>query len=197
MSEHDDVPVPDRPSTAVADRLRRAALAHVERYASSEEGLRRVLERRLQRWMHGPDGIGPLEPAEATRFVVAAVDHCRKLGLLNDRAFAESKTASGRRKGHSTRKIAATLAAKGIDRDLAAAVLHADETDAFTAALIFARRMRLGPFRTRTPSDPVAADRRDLAALCRNGHGYAVARRALEMTRDEAEAALDEPASEA
>lgn len=171
----------------LAQRLRRVALAHLERYATSEDGLRRVLERRLARWARLPAGAITVEPEEGARLVAAAVSHCRGLGLLDDRAFAETKIASGRRKGHSTRRIAMTLQEKGVARDLAADVLAADETGDLEAALTYARRMRLGPFRTRPVADEAAAGRRELAALCRNGHPYGPARRALAMEREEAE----------
>lgn len=171
----------------LAQRLRRVALAHLERYATSEDGLKRVLERRLARWSRLPAGAITVEPEEGARLVAGALAHCRGLGLLDDRAFAETKLASGRRKGHSTRRIALTLQEKGVARDLAADVLAADETGDLEAALTYARRMRLGPFRTRPAADEAAATRRELAALCRNGHPYGPARRALAMDREAAE----------
>lgn len=210
----------DRAETAGRDRLRRAALHHLERYAASEAGLRRVLVRRLRRWAASGEGGAPLPPAEAddeaaaeadmtaeadsgeasaaanSRLVDAVIADCRRLGLLDDRTFAETKIAAGRRKGHSTRRIGAALAAKGVARDTVAAALAADDTDDLAAALVFARRRRLGPFRTAEAADRAAADRRDLAALCRNGHGFATARRALALDREAAEAILAGEADE-
>ncbi len=191
MTDCDTDPSPDGGDPPpLARRLRRAALTHLERYASSEAGLRRVLGRRLERWTRDATEEARLDAPDGERLIADAVEHCRRLGLLDDRAFAESKMASARRKGHSTRRIAATLAAKGIDRDVAARVLDADETDPLVAAVTFARRMRFGPFRIRPPADLQAAERREVAALCRNGHAYGVARRAVTMDHEEAAAIL-------
>jgi regulatory protein len=192
-----DEPLGNAASERVRQRLRRVALGHLERYATSEAGLRRVLARRLRRWRAAEESAGPDEadtddgrPAREAALVDEVIAHCRDLGLLDDAAFAETKVASGRRKGLSTRRIGATLAAKGVDRAAAEAALAADDTDDDIAALRFARRKRLGPFRTKPAPDPAAADRRDLAALCRNGHPLSAARRAIALDREAAEEAL-------
>lgn len=178
------------------ERLRRAALHYLERYASSEANLRRVLARKLRRWAAADAGSEPEaaaeidDPRSAAAEIDAVVAHCRRLGFLDDKAYAETKVASGRRKGLSSRRIAAGLAAKGVDREAAATALSADEVDDAVAALRFARRKRLGPWRTRTVVDPREADRRDVAALCRNGYSLGVARRVVGLDRDAAEARL-------
>ncbi|GLS78089.1 hypothetical protein GCM10007904_34260 [Oharaeibacter diazotrophicus] len=181
-------------------RLRRAALAHLERYAASEGDLRRVLTRRLDRWARldaaeaeraegrASDRRNAEERAEAARLVDGVVAHCAALGLVDDRAFAGTKVAVAGRKGHSRRRTAATLAARGVDAEVAAAAITDGGSDELVLAAVFARRRRLGPFRLRPAADPVAADRRDLAALCRAGHPPSLARRVLALDRAAAEA---------
>jgi regulatory protein len=83
-------------------------------------------------------------------------------------------------RGRSLRQIAAGLAAKGIGRDEAAAAIAALRDGAadpdLTAACAFARRRRIGPFRTGNSE----GDRnRDLAAFARAGFDWRTAEAVL------------------
>src|SRR6266567_2617836 len=97
----------------------------------------------------------------------ALVARFRAAGLLDDAAYAAGRAKSGLARGRSLRRIAAGLAAKGIDAADAAAAVAAlvDGGNAeLAAACAFARRRHLGPFRR------VAADRRrELAAFALAG----------------------------
>lgn len=171
--------------------LERAALHYLERYASSVEGLRRVLMRRVDKAARE----GRCDPDEAAPWVEAVVARYAEVGLVDDRAFAEGRAASLRRRGESARRIALTLREKGVDGDLIDSVLAeedgADRTAAeFAAACRFARRRRLGPMRP--PAEREARRDRDLAALARAGFSLDVARRVLDL--DDADA-LDDTAS--
>lgn len=199
-ADHDGNDAAAKRGSAKGTRLRRVALAHLERYGASEGDLRRVLTRRLDRWARldaaeagraegrASDGRGGEDRAEAARLVDGVVAHCAALGLVDDRVFAGTKVAVAGRKGHSLRRTAATLAARGVDAEVAAAAITEAGSDELVLAAVFARRRRLGPFRLRPAADPAAADRRDLAALCRAGHPQSLARRVLALDRAAAEA---------
>jgi regulatory protein len=183
--------MPER-SGRQADWLRRAALHYLERYASSEENLRRVLARKLERRRRADPERWTLAEIEAKQLISDTVARCRELGLVDDARFAEMRAAGGRRRGLSGTRIVAALTAKGVSRDLADAAVAAEATDDAKSALVFARRRRIGPFRPdhrRSEDD----DRRDLAVLCRQGYSYTLARRVVTMDRETAEAALDGP----
>lgn len=184
-------PMSDRDEAAQHDRLavslRRSALAYCQRYAASEAHLARVLERKLSRWRRSGGEDPPGDNASDARLIADVVATCRRLGLVDDRAFAETKVSSGRRRGMSTARLTQGLLAQGVDRETVAEVLAADEVDDRRAALLFARRKRLGPWRTADRDD---ADRRDLAALCRNGHSLPIARWVVALDREAAEDAL-------
>ena len=92
----------------------------------------------------------------------------------------------GLARGKSRAAVAAHLVARGVDPDLAAAVLPDDPEHELAAALTLARRRRIGPFRA-TAEDPDTR-RRELAALARAGFSQGLARRALGMDTTEAEA---------
>jgi regulatory protein len=180
------------PRPATPERLHKAALHYLERYASSTENLRRVLRRRIERSarLHGTDR------AEAEGWIEPIVTRLTELGLLDDRAFAEGRVVSLHRRGASLRKIAGTLRTKGLDDDAIEGALRmlAEATPAadFAAAIRLARRRRLGPWR-----DPARrGDRRDrdLAALARAGFSYELASRVVDAESPEA---LDDALAEA
>jgi regulatory protein len=154
-----------------SDLLERWALHYLGRYASSAENLRRVLTRRVRR--HAPKAL----PA-AGALIDALVARYRKSGLLDDAAYAAAQVDSLHRRGESMRAVRARLAAKGVPAaDVADAVLGlraaAPDPD-LVAACAFARRRRLGPFRT-TAADPA----RELGAFARAGFSRRVAEAVL------------------
>lgn len=159
----------------------RAALVHLDRYGASVEGLRRVLLRRVQRAAAALD----LDASDYADLVERVVERCRASGLVDDAVYAQSKVASERRKGRSARRIGLTLADKGIDRDLAEAVL-AEETEdnELRAAMTAARKRRLGPWRP-DPADP-ARIAREIAVLARQGFRVGIARTVVEAASIEA-----------
>lgn len=168
-----------RPRRIDPDRLERAALHYLERFASSSDNLRRVLMRKvdLASRAHGTD------PAEGRRWVDALIERFQRSGLLNDRAYAEMKAAGLQRRGGSTRSIRRKLAAKGVAPDLIAGAVEgldgAEEGLAdLHAAMAYARRRRLGPFRP--PAERAARRDKDLAALARAGFDLDTARRAID-----------------
>jgi regulatory protein len=177
-----------------AVRLREGALAHLARFAATEVGLRRVLERRIARWARAAEAEG--QPREAIAAATATlhveiVSLAKSLvaaGAVNDAAFAESRARRLARSGHSRRAISAHLAAKGIEAEVAAAALPEGEETELLAALAFCRRRRIGPFVREAPDAP--ARMKALAALARGGFAQGIARRALAMDPDQAEEML-------
>ena len=168
---------PVRPLDAAA--LDRLALRYVERFATTRGKLADYLRRKIRE--RGWEG----EAADP----VAVAERMATLGYIDDRLYAESKAAALTRRGLGARRIGAALrqahvadAAEEMGGDLQARALE--------AALIFARRRRLGPF------GPVVEDRavreRQLAAMLRAGHPLDLSRRILAARDAEA---LDEEAA--
>jgi regulatory protein len=141
-----------------AESRKRLALRYVERYATTEARLVRYLGRKVQeRGWAGED-----RPA-----IAQLVAQMAALGYVNDRQFAEMRTAALTRRGYGRRRIDADLRFAGIsDDDVAETGPNAEE--AREAALTFARRKRIGPF-AENALDP-AARRRAFAAMVRAGH---------------------------
>lgn len=165
--------------------IERWALAYLGRYASSAEGLRRVLLRRARRRLDADREA----LAGAAVLIDALVDRYRQSGLVDDAAYAGAQARARLRRGQSLRTIRAGLAAKGVGGEDAAAALDALRDAAgdpdIAAAVAFARRRRLGPFRRG------AEDRgRTLAAFARAGFARAAAQAVLDCTDPDAAEAL-------
>jgi regulatory protein len=171
-------PPPDEAS------LRDAALRHLARYSTTRAGLLRVLDRRVDRWAQ--TAAAPAEAvAEARRAVRAAVARLAAAGAVDDAAFAAGRIRALHRAGRSSRAISAHLQAKGVPTALVD--VPDDPATELAAALLYAGRRRLGPFRS--PPDPDQRQR-DLARLARAGFAAATAMRLLHLPPAEAEALL-------
>ncbi len=173
-------PLPARraPRRITPDYLQRAAMHYLERYAAPAGHLRRVLERKVAAsCRHHGGQIG-----DFSAMLDEVVERCVRSGLVDDRRFAEARAASLRRKGQSSRAIAARLAAKGLGRDLVAQAGGTDDAGELAAARTAARRKRLGPW---SRGDRATSRDKDLAALARAGFNYVIARAVIDSTGDE------------
>lgn len=94
------------------ESLRRAALAYLERYASSSENLRQVLQRRLLRAEHR--GLTHDCTDDDIDEILRSVT---SLGLLDDGHYAESRVLSLHRRGWSRHRIQADLMRKGLGEE--------------------------------------------------------------------------------
>lgn len=166
------------PKKATASHLENVALWYLQRFAASADSLRRVLLRRVEKSARAHD----TDRDEGAGFVADIIARYRQSGLLDDRAYAQARALSLHRRGASARGIRGRLRAKGVGADdidaaLLALALESVEPD-FAAAITYARRRRIGPYRTR--GDRNEYRERDLAALARNGFDYDTARRVVD-----------------
>lgn len=163
---------PRPPTRMTQTSLEASALFYLSRYASSSGNLRRVLMRKVARSAaHYGDDPAPLKP-----IVEALVaQHC-KTGAVNDTLYAESQARALRRRGGSARAIVQKLNAKGVPAEIiseTSANLAEEEGGDLDAAYRFARRRRLGPFRS---GDRDQNRQRDMAVLGRAGFEYQIAK---------------------
>jgi regulatory protein len=175
-----------RPITA--KYLQNAATFYLERYPSTAEGLRRVLNRRVRkaRMLEAPvmDNVDQAIDAIVAKFVDS--------GVIDDKAFAQTKARALHRRGTSTRLTRQKLKLAGIDGDtLDKAMAGLDEElhtnparREWRAAAALARRRRLGPFRPTKDRNDARA--RDLAAMARAGFDYDVAKKVIDAPTPDA-----------
>jgi regulatory protein len=179
---------PARPITA--KYLQNAATFYLERYPSTAEGLRRVLDRRVARAKMADAPIMENVQQAIAAIVARFVD----AGVIDDKAFAQTKARALHRRGTSSRLTRQKLKLAGIDGDtLDKAMAGLDQeldTDPrqreWKAATALARRRRLGPFRDKDRKDH---RNRDLATMARAGFDYDLARKVIDAVDA---AALDE-----
>ncbi len=172
-------------------RMENIAKFHIERFATTAAHLKRVLLRRAERARRAHGGDAGEFAAWADEIVARMVRN----GSVDDARYAQGRATALRRLGKSPGKIRAALTAKGVGRELIAAALAstavtADGDDAaLEAALAYARRRRLGPFRTQ--EGDAAARRKqtskDLAALARAGFPYDIAKQVMATTPNDAD----------
>jgi regulatory protein len=170
------------PRPVTPESLARAAADYVSRYAASTARLRQVLQRRVLRAEHAGAPVTP----DAARVIEALVQRYVTAGVLDDDAWAQRRAESLRRRGESGRRIAQRLAAAGISSDAGRAALAAAAEEAgaedgqaaeLMAAIRFAQRRRIGPFRK---ADRTANRQRDLATMARAGFSFDLARRVVD-----------------
>ena len=158
------------------------ALDYLDRFVASVRRLEQVMQRKIK----ASAAAHVDDPAPLLAALPGVIAGLAAQGILNDRNLAEAKVRSMIRRGGSRSKIRANLASKGIDAETADLAmdrmkLEFDDPE-LEAAIAYARRRRLGYFRT--DADSRAANRqKDLAAMARAGFAPALARRALECDR--------------
>ncbi len=180
---------PPKPRKATAKHLENKALHYLARFASSRANLRRVLMRAVLRSArhHGTD------PKAGERDVETLLDRFVRSGMIDDAVYAEGRVRSLRERGVAGRTIRLALRQKGIATEVADAALgevdkRASGNAELTAAAEFARRRRLGPFRSLALR--AAQRERDMAILARAGFGYAIARAVVDAESPEGLAAM-------
>ncbi len=156
--------------------LQRAALSYIDRYPTSRANLVRVLRRKLHR--------RGLDDAAHRMLAESLADRLCAARLVDDAQFAELRVSALKRRGASALAIRGKLMEKGVDDETAAAAMEREGHDEAAAALRYARRRGLGPFRRK---DRQARHDRDIAAMMRAGFPGRVARSVVEGDGEPAE----------
>ena len=149
--------------------LERLALFYAGRYAVTRAKLRAYLVRKLRERGWEGEGEPQVEPL---------VERFAQLGYVDDRGFASARAEALGRRGFGARRVSQALRAAGIEEQDGAAALERAKEEAWSSALRFAERRRIGPFA------PEQADRpqreKALAAMLRAGHPVDLARRLIQ-----------------
>jgi regulatory protein len=187
MSSESASPPPD------AGNLYQAALRYLARYAATEAGLRQVLTRRIDRWARAQTDPDAAEPAlQAARAAVdGVVRRLADAGAVSDAAFAESRARSLVRSGQSNRSVQMRLIARGVAPDVARTVSGTDADTELAAALVLARKRRIGPYRTTEDADAMVR-MKEMALLARAGFSRDIVKQALETSQEDAESRIFE-----
>jgi regulatory protein len=152
-----------------AEGLERLALFYAGRYAVTRAKLLHYLQRKLRERGWAGDADPPVE---------RLVERFSALGYVDDRAFAAARADALGRRGYGARRIDQALRAAGIDEEDGADARESAQAGAWSAALRFAQRRRIGPFADEAPDRPQRE--KALAAMLRAGHPLGLARRLVD-----------------
>lgn len=168
-----------RPRKVTERYLGNVARWYVERYAPCTGQLRKALMKRVRRGINEHGG----DMEEAVGWVDAVIARQVEIGAVNDEAYARAWAASYHRRGKAMRDIRYRLRGKGLPSNIIDAALRELQEEAagdpdLAAACAYAKRRRFGPFRM-IPAKREARREKDLAAMMRAGHRYALVKRVL------------------
>ena len=159
-------------------RLMNKAVHYLGRYTASQQRLREVLGRFAMRKLEH------IPASEVRDAIEVVIEKCASYGYVDDAQFAMSQARSQRRQGRSAMGIKQRLRVHQLDADLVTNALEqADEgiSDGdLMAALNYARRRRLGPYKTRLHDDPTI-NQRHMPSLARAGFAMAICARVIKL----------------
>ena len=175
-----------------ADYLREATSDYLQRYSPSEQQLRQVLWRKIDKNIRLR---GEGDRYDYTEMIDAEIEYRHSIGALNDEILANAWAESLHRRGKSAIQIRASLRSKGfsgtnIDQSFEQFEQSAEDL-ALEAAIVYARKKRLGPFQSNEEKRR-ARQKKDIASMIRAGHNYACVKRIMACSSEsEAEELLE------
>lgn len=175
--------------------LQEYAMTYLSRYNNTEKGLLRVLKAKLRRWAIKAEQEG-MDPAEITsrlnkglQEIPSILAKVKRLGIVNDHTFTEYKVSSFIRSGRSQRVIQNKLLQKGVAFDVVQSVLdqYQGKDTELLAALIYARKRRIGPFRRADRELTIEIKQKEQLSFARGGFSFVMTGKILSMDLIEAE----------
>lgn len=164
---------PKRPTKV---RLRNIALYYLERFETSEDNLRAVLKRRIDKYAFFDKEYNP---SEAYTWADEVVEECVKQNFVNDERFAGFKLNSYLNAGKPKRYIEQKLKQKGIDDQTISSLFENADYSELETALNFAKKKKIGRFRE-DEETRMANRQKDLGTLVRAGFDFDIAKEVLD-----------------
>jgi regulatory protein len=173
---------PKTPRKITDNYLHNSGLYYLERFSSSAENFRQVMLRKVRKsCMAHPDQDFGTCAEMVDRLLTKFIE----LELLNDPQYTRAMVTTLRRRGKSERYIIGFLKNKGLEPNLIKSTLEKYEAqntpeDGRTdkdAALIFARKKRLGPYRSTKEKNV----QKELGSFARAGFSYDIAKKIIEI----------------
>lgn len=151
------------------ERLHELALFYLGKFATTRSKLSYYLNRKVRE--RGWEGS---EQPDVDRLV----ERLAASGLVDDAAYALSKSRSLTERGYGASRVRQSLRMAGVDEEDGAEAHELAAEEAASAALRFAKRRRIGPFSANIPERKERE--RALAAMIRAGHSFELARRVVD-----------------
>ena len=164
------------PKIPTKARLRNIALYYLERFETSEDNLRAVLRRRIDKYAFFDKEYNP---EQAYLWADEIVKECANNNFVNDERFSEFKINAYLRAGKPKKYIEQKLKQKGINEKTINTFFEENEYSEFDTALIFAQKKKIGPYR-QTEEKRLEYKQKDLGTLVRAGFNFDVAKEVLD-----------------
>ncbi len=156
-------------------RLKNIALYYLQRFDSSADNLRQVLNCRVFNYAReNPE----FDRQMAAVWIEEIIADFERYGYLDDARYAETKIASYLAAGKSKHYIRQKMKQKGIGDIIIDRILSEAEIDETGAAENFARKKKIGPFR-KNGEEQNTCRQKDLAAMVRAGFDYEIAKKVI------------------
>lgn len=174
-----------KPPKKISERyLYNSGLAYLQRFPASSMHFRSVMMRKINKSCrhHTDQDMG-----QCAEMLETLITKFQELALLDDTAYLRGMIVSLRKRGLSSAQIYNKLQQKGYKQGDIEIELKKHDQDEYNtehggdihAALIFARKKKLGPFDILKKRDP----EKSLATMARAGYSYDVAKKTLTMTK--------------
>lgn len=174
------------PKKITPSYLRNYTIFYLERFSTTAANLKTVLMRRVRKSLayHGEPSFD-----DAQDMVDGCVAQFVEQGLVNDVAYAETKSIALRRGGNSARQISGKLAQKGVSSHIIDQALS-DANDylgydnngvaELEAAKIYARKKRLGAYYPDFSLDDKELYQKHMGRLARAGFSFDIVKKVLD-----------------
>lgn len=178
--------------------LNEYAMNYLARYNNTEAGLIKLLRGKVNRWIkviqkdENQDCETLLKDAYAQ--IDQIVSKLKQNGVINDEQFVFSKLPSLIRAGCSKKQIQNRFVQKGVPSSLIGLTLkeYQDENFERLSALAYARKRKIGPFRSSSLPKTPETEEREQMILARRGFSFTILKEILSMSQIEAEECMDE-----
>ncbi len=165
----------NREKKMTRQRLQNIALYYLQRFDSSKENLRDVLKRRILKYGYKNSDFSS---QTAFAWVEEIINDFERWGYLDDNRYAEQKIADYLAAGKSEFYIRQKLIQKGIDKGIVDKILSASEIDEEAAAMNFARKKKIGPYRKDEEQCKLYRVK-DIRTMLRAGFGYDIVQKII------------------
>lgn len=172
--------------------LYNSGLAYLQRFPASSSHFRSVMMRKIQKSSHHHPEQN-IEDCE--KLLDDLIIKFQDMALLDDEAYLKGMVTSLRRRGLSSLQINMKLRQKGYDTGAIKHELQKHDEDEYQleeqseengdiyAAVVFARKKRLGPYDIAQRKTP----EKSLATMARAGYSFDVAKKTLALSMEEIE----------
>jgi regulatory protein len=165
------------------EALQELAMSYALRFPGTADKMRKHLGKKMREAVDANEA----SLTDARRWVDEVIATLERVRVLDDLAFAEARARTLHRRGRAVKYIERDLSQKRTGDDVAKAAVSTlkdeiEDTD-LEAAIILARKKRLGPFGPPLPTEVLARKKardKQLSTFARSGFSLAVARRVVE-----------------